>query len=54
MTLEHGEIANLHMPGMTMTFMVGGDVDITKLRPGGSIEFTADSIDGEITVTGVR
>jgi len=53
-TLEHGDIPNLDMPGMTMTFRVGGDVDVTKLAPGEAIEFTADNVDDEITVTAVR
>jgi Cu/Ag efflux protein CusF len=53
-TLEHGDISNLGMPGMTMSFLVGEDVDITRLKPGTAIEFTADSIDGGIIVTGVR
>jgi Cu(I)/Ag(I) efflux system periplasmic protein CusF len=53
-TLEHEDIENLGMPGMTMTFRVGADVDITKLKPGGAIEFTADSVDDEFTVTQVK
>lgn len=53
-TLEHGEIPNLGMPAMTMTFRVGADVDVTTLAPGEAIEFTADNVDDEITVTGVR
>jgi Cu/Ag efflux protein CusF len=53
-TLEHGDIPNLEMPGMTMTFHVGADVDIAKRLPRTVVEFTADSVDDEIIVTGVR
>jgi len=53
-TLEHGDIPNLEVPGMTMTFRVGADIDVTKLAPGQAIEFTADNVDEEITVTAVR
>lgn len=53
-TLEHGDIPNLDMPGMTMTFRVGVNVDVTRLIPGEAIKFTADSIDDQITVTEVR
>jgi Cu(I)/Ag(I) efflux system protein CusF len=53
-TLDHGDVPNLEMPGMTMTFRVGAVVDIAKLRPGTAVEFTADNVDEEITVTGSR
>jgi len=54
LTLEHGNIPNLKMPGMTMTFRVGEGVDLASIRVGEAIEFTAESIDEEVTVTEVR
>lgn len=54
LTLEHGDIPNLQMPGMTMTFRVGEDVDLATIRVGEAIEFTADTVDEEVTVTEVR
>jgi Cu(I)/Ag(I) efflux system protein CusF len=53
-TLEHGDIPNLDMPGMTMTFRVAAAVDIENFKPGAAVEFTADSVDDEIAVTEVR
>lgn len=54
LTLEHGDIPNLQMPGMTMTFQVGEGVDLVTIRVGEAIEFTADTVDEEVTVTEVR
>lgn len=53
-TLEHRDIPNLDMPAMTMTFRIGSDVDVEKLAPGMVVEFTADNVDDEVTVTEVR
>lgn len=53
-TLDHGDIKNLDMPAMTMTFRVGPDVDVAKLKPGSDVEFTADSVGDEIVVTDVK
>lgn len=53
-TLDHGDIPNLEMPGMTMTFRIGEGVDAAALMPGSEVEFTADNIGDEITVTEVR
>lgn len=54
LTLEHGDIPNLQMPGMIMTFRVGEGVDLATIRVGEAIEFTADTVDEEVTVTEVR
>lgn len=53
-TLEHGDIPNLDMPGMTMTFRIGAGIDATKLTSGSIVEFTAESVDDQVTVTEVR
>lgn len=53
-TLEHEDIKNLDMSGMRMTFRVGPNVDMAKLFQGAKIEFTADNIGDEITVTNVK
>ena len=53
-TLEHGDIPNLDMPGMIMTFRIGAGIDATELTPGSIVEFTAESVDDAVTVTEIR
>lgn len=49
-TLKHGEIKNLDMPGMTMVFAVKDPAMLDKLKAGDKVNFTADSVGGSITV----
>lgn len=49
-TLRHGEIANLDMAPMTMVFRVKEPALLQKLKPGDKVRFTADKIDGALTV----
>lgn len=49
-TLKHGEIKNLDMPGMTMVFAVKDPAMLDKLEAGDKVNFTADSVGGSITV----
>ena len=49
-TLKHGEIKNLDMPGMTMVFAVKDPAMLDKLKAGDKVKFTADSVGGSITV----
>ena len=53
-SIAHGEIENLDMPAMTMFFRIGEGVDASKLDEGADIEFTADRVNGELTVTAVK
>lgn len=53
-TIKHGELKNLEMPGMTMVFTVGDDAMLTKVKPGQKIEFTADRVNGRLTVTAIK
>lgn len=52
--LSHGPIPNLGMSGMTMGFEVAAGVDITNLNTGDNIQFKADQIKGQYTVTEIR
>ncbi len=52
--LSHGPIPNLGMSGMTMGFEVAAGVDLTNLNAGDNIQFKADQIKGQYTVTEVR
>lgn len=50
-TLRHGPLTNLDMPGMTMVFSVRDEAALNKLQPGQKVQFRAEKIDGKITVT---
>lgn len=53
-TIIHEELKDLGMPAMTMVFKIGDGVDASKLKEGADIEFSADRVNGKITVTGVK
>lgn len=53
-TLKHGPIPNLDMPGMTMVFRVREPVRIDSLKPGDTVRFRAEKIDGSYTVTEIQ
>lgn len=50
-TLKHGEIKNLGIPPMTMTYRVKDKAMLSGLHPGDKVRFTADKIDGQYVVT---
>ncbi len=50
-TLKHGPIANLDMDSMTMVFRVQDLALLENLQPGDKVKFTADRVNGAITVT---
>lgn len=52
-TLKHGEIKNLDMPGMTMVFTVKDASMLDKLAVGEKIMFSADKIDNTFTVLSI-
>ncbi|MES2715068.1 MAG: copper-binding protein [Pseudomonadota bacterium] len=53
-TLKHGPIANLDMPGMTMIFKVADPKMLDSLKPGDKVKFAASNTDGAITVTAIE
>ena len=53
-TLKHGPIANLDMPGMTMIFRVAEPAMLDKVKVGDKIRFAADKVDGAFTVTAIE
>ena len=56
-TLKHGPIKNLDMPGMTMVFQVKDAALLDKLAqltPGDKIMFTAEQQQGAYVVTGAE
>lgn len=53
-TLKHGEIKNLEMPGMTMVFAVKDKAMLEKLKTGDKVKFRAVNESGKFTVTEIR
>ena len=54
LTIKHGEIKNLDMPGMTMVFRVKDKVVLDKLQTGDKIKFKVVREDGNMVVTDIR
>lgn len=50
-TIKHGPIANLEMPGMTMVFRVKDPAMLDQVKEGDKIKFVADRVNGTLTVT---
>jgi len=50
-TLRHGPLDNLDMPGMTMSFKVADGVALDSLRTGDKVRFRAEKVNGQFTVT---
>ncbi|MFT3666558.1 copper-binding protein [Piscinibacter sp.] len=50
-TLKHGPIASLDMPGMTMVFRVANPAMLDGLKEGDKVKFTAARLNGAITIT---
>ncbi len=54
LTLRHGELKNLNMPGMTMVFQVKDPAMLQNVKPGDKVRFTAEKINGAFTVTAIE
>lgn len=53
-TLKHGEIKNLDMGAMTMVFQVKEPAMLDKVKEGDKVQFTAEKIRGQYTVTSIE
>lgn len=53
-TIKHGPIANLNMPPMSMVFKVKDVAMLDKVKVGDQVAFTAENIDGALTVTTLK
>ena len=53
-TLKHGEIKNLEMPGMTMVFQVKDPAMLDTVKLGDKIMFKAEKSDGTVVVTEIQ
>lgn len=52
-TIKHGDIKNLDMPGMTMVFQVKDPAMLDKVKAGDKIRFKAEKTGGAIVVTDI-
>ena len=53
-TLKHGPLKNLDMPGMTMVFRIQDVALFDTVQAGDKVRFTAEKIDGKFTVTKIE
>ena len=53
-TIKHGEIKNLDMPGMTMVFAVKDDAVLDKVKAGDKVRFKAIDDGGKLTVVDIE
>ncbi len=51
MTIQHGAIPNLDMSAMTMVFKAADPALLKAVKAGDKIKFTADRVNGQLTVT---
>ncbi|MGN6096028.1 MAG: copper-binding protein [Bosea sp. (in: a-proteobacteria)] len=54
LTLDHGPIKNLDMDSMTMVFKAGDAAMLKTIKPGDKVKFTADRVNGQLTVTKIQ
>ena len=52
-TIKHGEIKNLEMPGMTMVFQVKDPVMLDKVKAGDKVKFRAEKTGSAFVVTDI-
>jgi Cu(I)/Ag(I) efflux system protein CusF len=50
-TIKHGPLINLGMPGMTMMFPVADPTLLDRVKEGDKIKFRAENVGGTLTVT---
>jgi Cu(I)/Ag(I) efflux system periplasmic protein CusF len=53
-TLKHGEIKNLDMPPMTMSFRVSDAKWLDDLAAGQKVKFAAEKVNGQYTVVQIK
>ncbi|MGJ7507200.1 copper-binding protein [Variovorax sp. GT1P44] len=53
-TLKHGPLTNLDMPGMTMIFKVGDNRMLDAVQTGDKVRFRAEMVEGRLVVTRIE
>lgn len=51
LTIQHGPLVNLNMPGMTMIFKVADPAMLDRVKEGDQVRFRAEQVNGVFTVT---
>jgi len=54
LTIQHGPLVNLDMPAMTMVFRVQDPTMLSRVQVGSKVRFTADKVNGALTVTALE
>ncbi|KQP22717.1 copper-binding protein [Pseudorhodoferax sp. Leaf267] len=54
LTIQHGPLKNLDMPGMTMVFGVRDEAVLDQVKAGEKVRFQAEKIDGRFVVTHIE
>jgi len=54
LTIKHGPIVNLDMPGMTMVFQVKDLAMLDQVKEGDKVRIAVDKIDGAYVVTRIE
>jgi Cu(I)/Ag(I) efflux system protein CusF len=54
LTIKHGPLENLGMPGMTMVFRVKDAAMLDQVTPGDRVRFLVEKINGVLTVTRIE
>lgn len=53
-TIKHGPIGNLQMPGMTMVFRVADPAMLDQVKEGDKVKFHVEKINGALTITKIE
>jgi Cu/Ag efflux protein CusF len=51
LTIKHGPLNNLDMPGMTMAFKVKEPAMLDRVKTGDQVRFLVERVSGVLTVT---
>ncbi|KIF81606.1 copper-binding protein [Noviherbaspirillum autotrophicum] len=53
-TIKHGELKNLLMPGMTMAFRVKDAAMLDQVKSGDKVSFAADKVGGQLVISKIE
>jgi Cu(I)/Ag(I) efflux system periplasmic protein CusF len=53
-TIKHGDIKNLEMPGMTMVFQIKDPAMLNRVKVGDKVRFVAEKLGGAFVVTEIQ
>jgi len=53
-TIDHAAIPNLNMDAMTMVFRAQDPALLKDVKAGDKVQFTADRVNGQISVTSIK